>query len=547
MARQNSTIPKGAFPHLRQPHAEADAHASTTHHHGVHDHGAAGHGLPGGYAQSYEPQMHAPAHHAQGHGDHGAHQGGHGGSRDLFNSLRPDPQGLASRLEAYAQPGGHRYDSQRQDGYGAAGYVDPAAHGHQHPQHAAHGHAGQGHSGYGQGYDAYGRPMPAPGGYATHGGYAADPYASHHADPLQDPRYAQGYAAPQDSYGYDDPYRPEAAQGYGAEHPLQPGQEAEYDPEEYAEEPEPRRGPRAIVVVGALVAAIGLGGGLAYGYKSLTSGGSNKLPILRADSAPSKAQPTDPGGKQVAHTDKKFLNRLTEGSRPVPVSIQPPPPSERDAADGTRRVPTMVVNRDGSISPTASTSSSPPPMSGVPGMVIEGLTPRMPPPQLRESPQPIGAPSEIAAEEKRPPPAVRRVASAPPTVAADPPAAAPAPRAELPRAEPKRPVVRQAARADDAATSPAPAASASSGTSGFVAVLSSRKSHMEALKTFADMQQKYGGVLQGRTPDVREANLGDKGVWFRVVVGPPGSREAANGVCNQLKTAGYAGCWIMAY
>ncbi len=550
MARQNSIIPKGAFPHLRQPHAEVDQHALTTHHHGVHDHGAAQHGLPGGYAQSYDPHQHTPAHHAQGHVDQGTHGGG---SRDIFSSLRPDtqahPQGLTSRLEAYAQPSASRFDAARQDGYGNAGYADPATHGYQPQQHA----------GYGQGYDAYGRPLPAagayaaqaPGGYASQPGYPADTaaghdprlYAGQHADPLQDPRYAQGYGA---AHGYDDPYRPDGAQGYGAEHGMQPGQDAEYYPEEYAEEPERRRGPRAVVVVGALIAAIGLGGGLAYGYKSLTNGGSGKLPILRADSAPSKAQPTDPGGKQVAHTDKKFLNRLTDGSRPVPVSIQPPPAAERDAADGTRRVPTMVVNRDGSIAPTSSSSGAPPPMAGVPGMVIDGLAPRTPPPQLRESPQPIAAPSQIPAEEARPSPppaAVRRVASAPPVVAAEPPPAAPAPRAE-----PKRPVVRQAARTDDAPASVAPATTAApSGTSGFVAVLSSRKSHMDALKTFADMQQKYAGVLQGRTPDVREANLGDKGVWFRIVVGPPGSREAANGVCNQLKTAGYTGCWIMAY
>ena len=77
--------------------------------------------------------------------------------------------------------------------------------------------------------------------------------------------------------------------------------------------------------------------------------------------------------------------------------------------------------------------------------------------------------------------------------------------------------------------------------------MSSRKSHMDALKTFADIQQKHSGVLQGRTPDVREANLGAKGIWYRVVVGPPGSRDSANSVCSQLKSEGYTGCWIMTY
>ena len=94
--------------------------------------------------------------------------------------------------------------------------------------------------------------------------------------------------------------------------------------------------------------------------------------------------------------------------------------------------------------------------------------------------------------------------------------------------------------------SAAPAATAASGA-GYVAVLSSQKSRMDALKIFANMQEKYGEVLSSRTPDVQEANLGEKGVWYRLVVGPPGSREAAASLCTQLKAAGYSGCWVTAY
>jgi len=94
---------------------------------------------------------------------------------------------------------------------------------------------------------------------------------------------------------------------------------------------------------------------------------------------------------------------------------------------------------------------------------------------------------------------------------------------------------------------PMPAVAATSSTSGYVAVLSSQKSRMDALKAFADLQQKYGDVLSSKTPDVQEANLGDKGIWYRAVVGPPVSRDDASGICSQLKAAGYAGCWVTAY
>jgi hypothetical protein len=93
------------------------------------------------------------------------------------------------------------------------------------------------------------------------------------------------------------------------------------------------------------------------------------------------------------------------------------------------------------------------------------------------------------------------------------------------------------------------APAAPTGGNGFVAVLSSQKSRMDALKVYADLQQKYGEVLQNKPADVQEANLGETkgGVWYRAVVGPPGSREAASNLCAQLKTAGFTGCWVTAY
>jgi hypothetical protein len=84
-------------------------------------------------------------------------------------------------------------------------------------------------------------------------------------------------------------------------------------------------------------------------------------------------------------------------------------------------------------------------------------------------------------------------------------------------------------------------------SSGYVAVLVSRQSNMDALKSLADIQQKYPGVLQGRAADVREANLGEKGIWYRVVVGPPASRQTANTVCGELKSKGYGSCWVAGY
>ena len=97
-------------------------------------------------------------------------------------------------------------------------------------------------------------------------------------------------------------------------------------------------------------------------------------------------------------------------------------------------------------------------------------------------------------------------------------------------------------------------ASAPSVASGYVAVLTSKKSREAALASYADLNDKFPEVLKGRTPDVREKDFGDaekgpKGVWYRLVVGPPGSREAARDVCHKLEAQGYKpkDCFVMAY
>jgi hypothetical protein len=99
------------------------------------------------------------------------------------------------------------------------------------------------------------------------------------------------------------------------------------------------------------------------------------------------------------------------------------------------------------------------------------------------------------------------------------------------------------------ATAPSKAKESSGSGLGFVAVLKSEKSSMEAAKTVADLQQRYSDVFEGKSFDVQEADLSDRGLgtMYRVVVGPPGSHNAASAVCSQLKAAGYVGCWVKAY
>ena len=103
-----------------------------------------------------------------------------------------------------------------------------------------------------------------------------------------------------------------------------------------------------------------------------------------------------------------------------------------------------------------------------------------------------------------------------------------------------------------ATTSPAPSgrpAVAPTRTAGevgtpFVVQVTSRSSQTRALAAFADMQQKYPSLIGSYGPDIQRADLGAKGVWYRLRVGPVDSKLAATNLCSSLKRAGHPGCFV---
>ena len=298
---------------------------------------------------------------------------------------------------------------------------------------------------------------------------------------------------------------------------------------------EPRRGRRGLVIAGALVGAIGLGGAMAYTYKTFLATPTRAPVVKVTDAGPSKVKPSLSGGKEFAHTDKKLLNRLDEEGG-----------SQRGGADdranedpnAPRRVRSIPISPAGQ---GAGASGPPGAAAAVPGITLDNLGAggAAPPPpsrvQIPTAPPPQATVARAEASVAAPPVRVVAAPAAPSAVAAE---ASPPPARKV-AAIPPAP--------REAAQPKVSSAVVTASTSGYVAVLSSQKSRMDALKAFADLQQKYGDVLSSKTPDVQEANLGDKGVWFRAVVGPPVSRDAASGICSQLKAAGYAGCWVTAY
>ena len=134
-------------------------------------------------------------------------------------------------------------------------------------------------------------------------------------------------------------------------------------------------------------------------------------------------------------------------------------------------------------------------------------------------PAPAAAPVAAPVAQAAPPPAPAPVAADPQPVAAIPP----------------QPKVAAAEAA------PAPAK-----PTKFVVQVGSKQNQTEALATFADMQQKYPSLLASYRPMVQKADLGSKGVWYRLRIGPIVDKTAATKLCGQLKSQGHPDCLVMA-
>jgi hypothetical protein len=327
--------------------------------------------------------------------------------------------------------------------------------------------------------------------------------------------------------GYDNDPSPFAQHGQAQQHHGYADSDMEYG-DGYYEDEEPRRGRRWMLIVVALVGAIGVGGALAYTYRSIVAPKS-RLVASKSDS-PTKAKVPD-----------RAPVKVVVEPPPAPKVDSPPqedPPSASGDAQGPRIIKPIVIMPDGAskAAPSAPSSVS----GGFPGLTMykppEATPPPTPPVQdpvpsapspgrmkIGTKPAPTPPPAQKDQKEEE---VVEETAEPPPT-----------------------PVKKGPSRMASAAPPVAPPPSKSTGSGMYVAIIKSEKTSMDAMKTFADLQQTYPDVLGSASVEVQEVDLSARklGTMYRVVVGPPGSHNWAVSLCAQLKAAGYIGCWVKEY
>ena len=73
---------------------------------------------------------------------------------------------------------------------------------------------------------------------------------------------------------------------------------------------------------------------------------------------------------------------------------------------------------------------------------------------------------------------------------------------------------------------------------GYAVQVTSQRSEADAQTEFKALQAKFPGQLGHRQPIIHRADLGEKGTFYRALVGPFASSEAAAAMCSNLKAAG---------
>jgi cell division septation protein DedD len=357
--------------------------------------------------------------------------------------------------------------------------------------------------------------MAAPGGFFRHPAEFEHPVAPAPADGSVDSHaYADSEAAHYDQASANEEYAGEFAETneYGDEY------EYETDPEEEPHDDGAgfKRRHTTKIVLAVLALAI-VGPAAAFGFRTIFKGGvQGPPPIIRADNSPTKAMPAGAPGEAGA---KPINERLGDGGSERMVRREEDPVELNRPSGGVMPGTGGPFDAVGGLPPATSAPATTAPASA------------MEPKRVRTVHIPAGEGVGLP-ERSVPPPA--RVTASPSRSAASQsaPAAAGGPLAITPQAtaNAEQPPAR-------AASTSAAASRAGGDSGGFVVQLSAAKSEADAQASFRAMQSKYA-VLSGQHSLIRRKDQGERGVFYAAQVGPYGTKEEANQVCENLKSAG---------
>jgi cell division protein FtsN len=288
---------------------------------------------------------------------------------------------------------------------------------------------------------------------------------------------------------------------------YEPGEDVRvFDGSEEEEDVEGSRLPLLIVL--ALLVLAMFAGFVWLAYSEGVVRGRSEIPVVTAEAGPARVAPANPGGAAAPYKGFKIYE-------------QPAPPDEDTAQDVSPRTP-------------AEAKAAPAPAASKPTAIAAAPVPK---------PAPV-------AKTQAPPTKVAEAAPAPkPTPAAKTPfAPAPAPKAAAAApAQPSAPLAPATAApkqlAANAPPAPAPVAQAPAASGAYVLQIGAYKSQAEADGAWNAYKTKHAALLAGYSPNVAQADLGDKGTWYRLRIAGFSSKDVASALCDRLKADG-GGCFL---
>ena len=248
----------------------------------------------------------------------------------------------------------------------------------------------------------------------------------------------------------------------------------------------------AAAVVVLAVAAIALASGWLSGGSERMARSSAEIPLIKADEAPLKVRPEDPGGMEVPNRDMLVYRRFEGGNEP--------PPVER-------------------LLPSAEQPVVPPRPKAAPGREVEIVEAESVPTDTRPKEEAIWPPPE---EDKG------RVMMPKPSKEA--PAAVKAEEV----AKPEPPPVPEKPMAPAPRVAPAPASSPKPVAGAYQVQLVAVRSREQAQASWGRLSKKHADLLGGLRPNIVRADLGSKGVIYRLRAGPAGDEGKARALCASL-------------
>lgn len=88
-----------------------------------------------------------------------------------------------------------------------------------------------------------------------------------------------------------------------------------------------------------------------------------------------------------------------------------------------------------------------------------------------------------------------------------------------------------------------PVSTTATGNSDWVVQVASTRSQVDADNVWATIQRKFPSLVSGTYADVKRADLGDKGIYYRTRVAGIADKSAAQTLCASFKAAGQA-CFV---